>query len=267
MTIQEMMKLDGKVAIVTGGSRGLGESMAYGLAELGATVVVCSRKIANCEEVAGEMKEKGYKADAHACDTRSEQDIIELVKWVAEKYGSVDIIVNNAGTTWGAPITEMTLDAWNKVIETNATGTFLMCREAIPYMQKAGWGRIINISSAAALAGSNWKGINAVGYSASKGAIISFTRDLAVKMKNEGITVNCVIPGHFATPMSKHTLETLKNLGKPDALGPIADADDIKGIVAFLATDAARYVSGASVTCDGTLTAQMADGGISLMDI
>lgn len=267
MTIQEMMNLDGKVAIVTGGSRGLGEEMAYGLAELGANVVICSRKIANCEKVAEEMRLKGLKVEAHACDTRKEDNIMDLVKYVGEKYGSVDIIVNNAGATWGAPITEMTLDAWNKVQETNVAGTFLMCREAIPYMKKKGWGRIINISSAAALGGSKWKGIDCVGYAASKGAIISFTRDVAVKMRNEGITANTVVPGHFSTSMSKNTLQVIEQIGKPDALGPIAPAEDIKGLVGFLATDAAKFISGAVITCDGTLTAQMADNGISIMNI
>src|SRR5579862_2059038 len=177
MKVNQLFNLTGRVAIITGGSVGLGRQMADGLAEMGADLVLCSRKKDRCEQAAQELRALGVQALALACDVKDPASIQRVVDTCVERFGRIDILINNAGTSWGAPVEEMTLDQWNKVVDTNLTGTFLFSQAAGKPMIARRRGKIINIASVAGLRGSSK--LSAIGYSASKGGVISFTRDLA----------------------------------------------------------------------------------------
>lgn len=251
MKVQELFNLKGKVALVTGGSRGLGRQMALALAEIGADVVVCSRSLENCQLVADELKDLGVKSLALRCDVSSEAEVQTATKQVLDTFGRIDILVNNAGTSWGVLFEQMTLKQWNKVMDTNVTGTFLMSREVGRSMLETG-GKIINIASVAGLYGANPEVMNAVGYHASKGAVIAFTRDLAVKWAGRGIHVNAIAPGFFPTKMSKVLVEQHGDkLLESIPLGKFGGEDDMKGAVVFLASQASDQITGQILCIDG----------------
>ncbi len=207
MHVKELFDLNGKVAIVTGGGRGLGQQIAEGFAESGANVVVCSRKLEACEEVSEQLNQMGVKSIAVKCDVTNQEDIQNVVDRTLDEFGKIDILVNNSGATWGAPVVDMPLEAWNKVFTVNATGTFLMSQAVGKVMIEQKQGKIINISSIAGLKGSDPNLMDTIGYNSSKGAVISFTRDLAVKWGPHGIHVNAIAPGFFPTKMSKVLIE------------------------------------------------------------
>jgi NAD(P)-dependent dehydrogenase (short-subunit alcohol dehydrogenase family) len=252
MHVRDLFDLTGKVAIVTGGGRGLGQQIAEGFAEAGAKVVVCSRKLEACEEVSEKLKELGVESFALKCDITNPDDVKNVVDQTKEKFGRIDILVNNSGATWGAPAEEMPLEAWQKVINVNITGTFLMSQAAGRVMIEQQYGKIINIASVAGLKGSNPKYMNAIGYNASKGAVITFTKDLAAKWGQHGIYVNAIAPGFFPTKMSKGLLEQVGDAileGTP--LRKFGSDTDLKGVALFLAAPASDYVSGDIVVVDG----------------
>ncbi|MFT9597932.1 SDR family oxidoreductase [Mesobacillus sp.] len=252
MHVSELFSLKGKVAIVTGGGRGLGEQIAIGFAEAGANVVVCSRRVEACEEVSGKLKEIGVESLALKCDITNPEDVKNVVEQTVEKFGRIDILVNNSGASWGAPAEEMPLEAWQKVLNVNVTGTFLMSQAAGKVMLEQGAGKIINIASVAGLKGSNPKVMDAIGYNASKGAVITFTKDLAVKWGPRGIYVNAIAPGFFPTKMSKGLLEKGGQAileGTP--LRKFGSDTDLKGVAVFLAASASDYITGDVVVVDG----------------
>lgn len=252
MNVKDLFDLTGKVAIVTGGGRGLGEQIAEGFAEAGANVVVCSRRVDACEQVSEKMKQLGVESFALKCDITNPEDVQNVVERTVEKFGRIDILVNNSGATWGASVEEMPLEAWNKVINTNVTGTFLMSQTVGKVMIEQKYGKIINIASVAGLKGSNPEYMNAIGYNASKGAVITFTKDLAAKWGQHGIYVNAIAPGFFPTKMSKGLLEEggAKILeGTP--LKKFGSDSDLKGVALFLASAASDFVSGDVVVVDG----------------
>lgn len=252
MHVSELFSLKGKVAIVTGGGRGLGEQIAIGFAEAGANVVVCSRRVEACEEVSGKLKEIGVESMALKCDITSPEDVKDVVEQTREKFGKIDILVNNSGASWGAPAEEMPLEAWQKVLNVNVTGTFLMSQAAGRVMLEQGSGKIINIASVAGLKGSNPKVMDAIGYNASKGAVITFTKDLAAKWGPRGIYVNAIAPGFFPTKMSKGLLEKGGQAileGTP--LRKFGSDTDLKGVAVFLAASASDYITGDVVIVDG----------------
>jgi NAD(P)-dependent dehydrogenase (short-subunit alcohol dehydrogenase family) len=252
MHVSELFSLKGKVAIVTGGGRGLGEQIAIGFAEAGANVVVCSRRVEACEEVSGKLKEIGVDSLALKCDITNPEDVKNVVEQTVEKFGRIDILVNNSGASWGAPAEEMPLEAWQKVLNVNVTGTFLMSQAAGKVMLEQGAGKIINIASVAGLKGSNPKVMDAIGYNASKGAVITFTKDLAVKWGPRGIYVNAIAPGFFPTKMSKGLLEKGGQAileGTP--LRKFGSDTDLKGVAVFLAASASDYITGDVVVVDG----------------
>ena len=174
----------------------LGRQMAEGLAEAGAKLVLCARKKERCEQAADELRQAGVEVLALGCDVKDPASIQAVVDSAVETFGQVDILVNNAGTSWGAPVEDMPLEAWHKVIETNLTGTFLFSQAAGRRMIAQKRGKIINIASVAALRGSPVE-FSAIGYAASKGGIVTFTRDLAWKWGMHGIQVNAIAPGWF----------------------------------------------------------------------
>lgn len=256
MNVMDLFKLDGKTAIVTGGGRGLGAQIAEGFAEAGANVVICSRKVEACEEMAEKLKGKGVKTLALACDVTKPADVENVVKRTLEEFGSIDILVNNSGATWGAPVLEMPLDAWYKVLDVNVTGTFLMSQAVGESMVKQGSGKIINIASVAGLGGIDPRLMDTIGYNTSKGAVITFTKDLAAKWGQYNINVNAVAPGFFPTKMSKGLLEKGgSGFLELTPLKRFGTDEDLKGAALFLASRASDYVTGDVVIVDGGMHA------------
>jgi NAD(P)-dependent dehydrogenase (short-subunit alcohol dehydrogenase family) len=251
MNVKQLFDLTGRVAIVTGGSVGLGRQMAEGLAEMGASLVLCARKKERCEQAADELKALGVKTLALACDVKDPASVQELVDVTVSQFGRIDILINNAGTSWGAPIEEMSLEQWNKVIETNLTGTFLCCQAAGKFMIAQKRGKIINIASTAGLRGSPPE-FQAIGYHASKGGVITFTRDLARKWGIHNIHVNAIAPGWFPTRLSQVVIErNRESMLRGIPLGRFGGEEDLKGAAVFLASDASDFVTGDVLVVDG----------------
>jgi len=253
----DLFRLDGKTAIVTGGGRGLGRYMAEALSDAGAAVVLCSRKIEPLEEVQREIEAGGGKALAVECDVTDEASVGRVVSAAEESFGSVDVVVNNSGATWGAPPEEMPLERFDQVMRVNVRGTFLMSQAAGRRMIEAGTGgAIVNISSVAGIVGGHPDYMQTVGYNASKGAIISMTRDLATSWAQYNITVNAIAPGWFPTRMSGGLIDKFEEEmlgGIP--LGRFGNPEDLKGVAIFLASPAAAYLTGQTVVVDGGATA------------
>lgn len=251
VTVKQLFDLTGRVAIVTGGSIGLGRQIAEGLAEMGANIVLCARKQERCQQAAEELQRLGVKVIALACDVKSQESIKEMVETTLAEFGQIDILFNNAGISWGAPTEEMRLEDWNKVIETNLTGSFLCAQAAGKVMIKQGRGKIINIASVAGLGGAPPE-LPAIGYHASKGGIISFTKDLACKWAANNIQVNAIAPGWFPTHMSNRALELNKDLFLSHIpMRRFGGEHDLKGAAVFLASDASNYVTGHVLVVDG----------------
>ena len=256
MNSLDLFDLRGKSALVTGGGRGLGRVMAQALGEAGADVAVGSRDEAACAAAAKEIGEStGRRAIAGRLDVSDKRSVDEFVERVTETLGSVDVLVNNSGATWGARFEEMPLESWEKVLRVNLTGTFLMCQRVVPAMKKKGWGRIINVASVAGMRGSP-DFMHASGYSASKGGIVALTKELAVKLARHGIVVNAVAPGFFPTKMSRALTDAYaEQIRGAVPMGRMGVDDDLKGVTVFLASEASRYVTGQVVPVDGGSTA------------
>ena len=249
--VKQLFDLTGRVAIVTGGSMGLGRQMAEGLAEAGADLVLCARKKERCERAAEELKARGVKTLAAGCDVKKQSDIQQVVDLSLAQFGRIDILINNAGTSWGASVEEMTLEQWNKVIDTNLTGTFLFCQAVGKIMTAQKRGKIINIASAAGLRGSPPE-FQAIGYHASKGGVIAFTRDLARKWAIHNVHVNAIAPGWFPTHMSEVVIErNRENFLRAIPLGRLGSDYDLKGAAVFLASEASDFVTGHVLVVDG----------------
>jgi NAD(P)-dependent dehydrogenase (short-subunit alcohol dehydrogenase family) len=249
--------LTGKVAVVTGGSRGLGLEMATALGEAGASVVITARRdqwLAPAEEG---LRAKGVRAHALTCDVSNPEQVNAAVRATVDRFGRLDILINNAGISWGEPVETMPVEKWRQVFETNAVGTFLMSQAAGNEMLRLGnGGSIINIASVAGMTGLESNVLDAVGYSASKGAIITLTRDLAVKWAKRGIRVNAIAPGFFDTRLSHALLEkTLEKVEKTTPMGRIGQPGELGGVAVFLASAASSYITGQILAVDGGLTA------------
>ncbi|KNH24718.1 gluconate 5-dehydrogenase [Priestia megaterium] len=252
MHIKDLFDLTGKTAIITGGGRGLGEQMAKGLAEAGANIVLCSRKKEACQQVADRLARLDVKTLALTCDISQPEDIKNVVHQTIETFGRIDILINNSGATWGAPVEEMPLEAWQKVMNINVTGTFLMSQEAGKEMIKQKAGKIINIASIAGLGGTDPQYMDTIGYNTSKGAVITFTKDLAVKWGQHNIQVNAIAPGFFPTKMSGAIMEQGKDYFLSQTpLKRFGSEADLKGAAVFLASAASNYITGDILTVDG----------------
>jgi NAD(P)-dependent dehydrogenase (short-subunit alcohol dehydrogenase family) len=248
----ELFDLSGRAAIVTGGGSGIGRQMATALAEAGANLVLCARKVERCEEAAVEIERLGVQAFGMRCDVRDPAEVQAVVDRTKAELGRVDVLVNNAGTSWGAPAEEHPLEGWQKVIDVNLTGVFLFAQAVGRVMIDQGGGKIVNVASVAAFGGAPPELVNAVAYNASKGGVVSFTRDLATKWARHGINVNAVAPGWFPSDMNRVLLDA-----QPDAyleripLRRFGGPDDLKGAVVFLASRASDFVTGQVVVVDG----------------
>jgi len=251
-SVKELFDLSGRVSVVTGGATGLGLQMATALAEAGSNIVVCSRKRENCEEAAHGLEKLGVQALGIAADvTRPEQ--VEAVKDATlRQFGRVDVLVNNAGRAWVAPPEEMPLERWQQTMDLNITAPFICSQVLGREMIKAKRGKIINIASVAGLIGRNPKAYNSVVYSTSKGALVNFTRDLAVKWAQHGINVNCICPGFFVTPINQKLFErNPEPILREIPLGRTGGDNDLKGIAVLLASDASDFITGAIIPVDG----------------
>lgn len=254
MHTKELFDLTGKVAIVTGGHSGIGHHISLGLAEMGANIVICARKLDRCEKAAEEIEKLGVSTLPISCDITKPGDIENLFDQTMKRFKKLDILVNNAGITWGAPVDKMKLEDWERVIRSNLTGTFLCTQAASKIMIPQKSGKIINISSVAGLAGD--ENIDAIAYTASKGGIISMTRDLALKWVKENIQVNCIAPGFFLTRMTEWmTKKEFEAIYKAQIeripMKRPGKEDDIKGVAVFLASRASDYITGKVIVVDG----------------
>jgi gluconate 5-dehydrogenase len=252
MKVTDLFDLTGKTAIITGGGRGLGAQIATGFAEAGANVVLCSRKKEACDEVASQIVKLGVKALSFKCDITNPSDVQEVVNETYREFGAIDILVNNSGASWGAPAVDMPLEAWQKVMNVNVTGTFIMSQTTGRVMIEQGHGKIINIASVAGLGGTDPRVLDTVGYNTSKGAVITLTKDLAVKWGQHNINVNAIAPGFFPTKMTKGVLEQGKNpILDSTPLKRFGSDDDLKGAAVFLASKASDFVTGNILIVDG----------------
>lgn len=256
--IKELLDLTGQVAIVTGGAAGIGRQMAYALGEAGAVLVLAARKLDRSTKVAKTMEEElGVKVMPARCDVTSHEEIEALYEQVMKEFGRVDILVNNSGATWGAPSLEFPMEGWQKVINTNVTGTWLMCQKAGRIMSQQMYGRIINLASIAAFVGAPAEIMDAVAYQTSKAAIAGLTKDLAVKWAKYNITVNAIAPGWFPSKMSQGTLENsgerIKSFIPMQRFG---GEDELKVATLFLASPGASYTTGVILSVDGGWVAQ-----------
>jgi gluconate 5-dehydrogenase len=254
--IHDLLSLEGRVAIVTGASRGLGKEAAEGLAEAGAKVVLAARRAQWLDPTVREFQDRGFDVLGQICDIANAEQTQALASATLARYGRVDILVNNAGISWGAPYEEMPLDAWRKVLETNVIGTQLMTRAVLPSMRQQAYGKIVNIASVMGLIGVPKEILEASSYTASKGALLALTRELAVHYARHGIRVNALAPGFFPTRLSagviEHASEHIKTI---TPLGRLGEAGEMKGAVVFLAAPASDYITGQIIAVDGGTTA------------
>jgi gluconate 5-dehydrogenase len=257
MSVKDLFDLGGRVALVTGGSRGLGLEMAIGLGEAGASVMITARREPWLTRGEAELRTRNIACGAAICDVAQSDQVNAAVNATIERFGGLDILVNNAGTSWGESIDTMPVSRWREVFETNAAGCFLMSQAAGREMLRAGrGGAIINIASVAGLTGLDTDVLDAVGYSASKGAIIALTRDLAVKWARHGIRVNAVAPGFFDTRLSHGLLErTRTKVEQTTPMRRIGAPGELSGVAVFLASPAASYITGQILGVDGGMTA------------
>ncbi len=247
--------LTGRVALITGGSRGIGRAIALGFARAGAKIVIASRKQAGVDAVAAEVRSLGGAALAVAAHVGDEQAIVSLVRRAQETFGRIDILVNNAATNpHFGPLLDATPAQWDKIMQVNLRGVFLMCQQVAPGMKERRSGSIINIASIEGLNPSRWTGI----YSVSKAALILLTRALAQELGPFGIRVNALAPGLIKTDFSQALWQTpaiAEAVASRTPLGRLGDPDDIVGAALFLASSGSAYVNGAVLTVDGGLTA------------
>ena len=252
-TIQQLFDLKGKTALVTGGSRGLGLQMAHALGEAGARIMLSSRKADELEKAVADLEAAGIDARWTAADCAVEADIHRLADETLERMGDIDILVNNAGAAWGAPAEDHPLEAWDKVMNLNVRGYFILSqRIAKKSMIGRKSGRIINLASIAGLGG-NPPEMQTIAYNTSKGAVVNFTRALACEWGKYGITVNAICPGFFPSKMTRGTLENL-GVDKLIANAPLrrlGDDEDLKGITLLYASDAGKHITGQWLAVDG----------------
>jgi NAD(P)-dependent dehydrogenase (short-subunit alcohol dehydrogenase family) len=252
--VKELFDLSGKTAIVTGGSRGIGKEMAEGLAEGGANLMLCARREEWLTETVEEFRGKGFNVNAKVCDVSKADDVQAVVDETVEKFGAVDVLINNAGISWGAMPEEMALEQWQKVLDVNLTGCFLMAQAVGKVMLKQNSGSIINIASIAGLT-SSANGPFYAGYVASKAGLIGLTRELAASWGRKGIRVNAIAPGFFHSRLADKVIDLYESsIQENNVIPRVGEEGELKGITVFLASDASSYITGQTIAVDGGMT-------------
>ncbi|TRZ68733.1 MAG: SDR family oxidoreductase [Rhodocyclaceae bacterium] len=252
MSVKKLFDISGKIALITGGSRGLGLQMAEALGEMGCKVAITARKQAELDEAEAHLKKLGIEVLTIAGDLSKFDSIPGMVDAVLARYGTIDILVNNAGATWGAPAEDHPTEAWNKVMNLNINAMFQLSREVgkrVMIPKKVG--KIINIASVAGLSGGP-PDMTTLAYNTSKGAAVNFTRALASEWGKYNINVNAICPGFFPSKMSQGLLAQIeKSVVAMTPLHRLGGDEDLKGVVVFLASEASRHVTGQYVAVDG----------------
>lgn len=257
-TIQELFDLTGKTALITGGSRGLGLQMAEALGEQGAKLVISSRKQHELDEAIAHLKQRGIDAIAIAADLGQELAPQNLAAASLKHLGHVDILINNAGATWGAPAEDHPLEAWDKVMNLNIRSIFQLSQViGKQSMIPRHYGRIVNIASIAGLGGNGASSMQTIAYNTSKAAVINFTRTLAGEWGQYGITVNAIAPGFFPSKMTKGLLEKLgaEEMAQRAPLRRLGDDEDLKGAVLLFSSNAGKHITGQTLAVDGGVSA------------
>jgi NAD(P)-dependent dehydrogenase (short-subunit alcohol dehydrogenase family) len=249
--IRELFDLSGRAAIVTGGSRGLGREMAEGLAEAGAILMLCARRAEWLTPTLQEMRARGFRVEGRVADVSKPSDVQAVVDGAVAAFGKIDILINNAGVTWGEEPEAMPLEKWQKVVDVNLTGAFLFAQSAGREMLKRQYGRIINVASLAGLR-SSVRGPHYAAYAASKAGLMGLTRELAASWGRQGIRVNAIAPGFFHSRMADPTIPMAEaDIKATSPIPRVGDAGELKGVAVFLAADASNYVTGQVIAVDG----------------
>jgi gluconate 5-dehydrogenase len=257
LRVQQLFDLAGRTALVTGGGRGIGRHVALGLAEAGADVLVASRKLETCEATARAIEKLGRRAWALRADLGRPEEVEALAERVLAEVPRLHVLVNNAGVTWGAPTLDYPLEAWEKVFAVNVRGLWQLSQRVARHMRDAGGGSIIHVSSISGLRGAEEEAMPAIAYNASKGAVFTLTKDMAVKLAAHEIRVNAIAPGPFDTDMMSYIHADEKrqrDLLRQVPLRRWGGEDDVKGAAVFLASDAAAYVTGHTLVVDGGMS-------------
>jgi NAD(P)-dependent dehydrogenase (short-subunit alcohol dehydrogenase family) len=256
LNVKQLFDLKGKTALITGGSRGLGLQMAEALGEMGARIAISARKKDELDEAVAHLASQKIDSFPFVCDVGKREQIAPLADAVLKKFGRVDILVNNAGATWGAPAEDHPLEAWDKLVNVNLTGAFLLSqRIAKLSMIPQKWGRIINTASVAGLTASDPRVVRTVAYNATKHGLVGLTRQLAAEWGEHGITVNAICPGFFPSKMTKGTLDKLTPLViEVTPTRRIGNDEDLKGVAVLLASEASRHITGQAIVVDGGAT-------------
>ena len=252
MAVARLFSLTGKVALITGGTRGLGLQMAEALGEMGARVAITARKEAELAAAASHLGNLGIEVLTYACDLSRFETIPGIVDAVLARFGRIDILVNNAGASWAAPAEDYPVEAWRKVMDLNIDALFFMSQEVgRRAMIPARSGKIINISSIAGLTG-NPPDMCTIAYNTSKGAAVNFTRALAAEWGKYNINVNAICPGFFPSKMTHGLLEKIgEGVIASTPLARLGGEEDLKGIAVFLASEASRHITGQAMSVDG----------------
>jgi len=257
MNVKKLFDLSGKVALITGGSRGLGLQIAEALGEMGAKVVITARKAGELEEAKAHLKAMSIDALTVVNDLQNTDAVKPMIEQVLKSHGQIDILVNNAGAAWGAPAEDHPLEAWYKIINLNLTAVFLMSQTVGKLsMIPRKYGRIINLASIAGLVGTDPRMMPTIAYNASKGGVVNFTRSLAVEWAHHGITVNAIAPGVFPSKMSQGMIDKAEQIiMEMTPMKRLGTDYDLKGLAVLLASDASAYMTGQIVAVDGGLVA------------
>ena len=256
MNVRQLLELKGRTALVTGGSRGLGLQIAEALGEMGAKIAISARKKDELDAAVAHLTKQKIEASAYVCDIGKREAIAPFAAQVLKQFGKVDILVNNAGATWGAPAEDHPLEAWDKLVNVNLTGVFILTQIiGKQSMIPARWGRVINVASIAGLMGQDPRIVRTIAYNATKGGLVNFTRALAAEWGQHGITVNAICPGFFPSKMTKATLDTTGELIRDWTPNKrFGNDEDLKGLAVLLASEASRHITGQAIAVDGGAT-------------
>jgi NAD(P)-dependent dehydrogenase (short-subunit alcohol dehydrogenase family) len=256
VSILDRFRLDNRVALVTGGSRGLGKEMARALSEAGANVVLCSRNAGQAQDAAEELQAaSGQDCRGYACDVSDAGQVDSMVGQVLAELGQIDVLINNAGINIRGQIEDLSLDQFLEVQSVNVAGVWLMCRAVARHMKERRYGRVINVGSTLSVVSMPER----TPYATSKGAVLQLTRTLALEWAPYNITVNAILPGPFATEMNQPLMDDPEVYERFSAMVPLGrwgELEEIAGLALFLASDAASFVTGAGIAVDGGWTAR-----------